>query len=709
MKLSVKYILIYIITVVITLSALWYEKEHKIQQHLKIESQNVEKQYNIIYNEYKKIANILYNTKINTSKVINIFKDAKSSDKIIQDKTRQKLYLELDPTYRILKNYNLKQLHFHLPDNKSFLRFHRPKKYGDDLTYARDTVNYVNNNKKKIDGFEQGKIYDGFKFVFPIFNGKEYLGSVETSFSTLALITTYQKSFYDYANFLLPKNKVKERVFKSEVSNYQQAHFESFYIEKKVNDKVSKTDLFNNMDNLGISHKEIEEKLLNKERIVLYNDLHEYHFLPVLNPVTETLEGVFIAVQKHHYITDKIKNFNTISTILILLLSISIYFLYRINIYKHNITEQNNKLNTVINEADSGIGIMDINGNFLEVNDNYSTLLGYTKDELLKLNCVDLTADEQKELAKEYLQKALKDGKLSKVHKICNKKDGSAIHLEFSLKLLPQKNAFIVVINSMEDKIQLKKLNENLIEEVGNQLNEIRHKDVILQRQSMDAAMGEMIDAIAHQWKGPLNAIKLNTQLYEFEFQYNDTPDIEKLKKVSYQIDEQIDHLLDTLESFRSFFRPDQTFEDIELSKIVESVLMLTKDELIKNNIETNITGDTDLKVSVIPNEFKHIIINLISNSKDAFNENDIKSRDITFEILKTEKNAILKVCDTAGGIPENIIDNIFKANFTTKEKGKGTGIGLYMTKQIIDKNNADVKVYSIDNGVCFEITLPCV
>ena len=122
---------------------------------------------------------------VDTPEVIGMFKNAYNSNEEEQAKIRQKLYKHLFADYeRLRKLVSLRQLHFHLPDNRSFLRMHRPSKFGDDLTQIRPTVAYVNKNKKSIDGFETGRVLDGFRFVYPLFDAeKNYLGSVEVSFS----------------------------------------------------------------------------------------------------------------------------------------------------------------------------------------------------------------------------------------------------------------------------------------------------------------------------------------------------------------------------------------------------------------------------------------------------------------------------------------------------------------------------------------------
>ncbi len=108
----------------------------------------------------------------------------------------------------------------------------------------------------------------------------------------------------------------------------------------------------------------------------------------------------------------------------------------------------------------------------------------------------------------------------------------------------------------------------------------------------------------------------------------------------------------------------------------------------------------------VNPNEFKHVLINLIQNSKDAFVQNNIEERIIKFDITKKENRVEINICDNAGGISEDVIDKIFTPNFTTKQEFNGTGIGLYLSKQILDKIDAKISSKNIPNGSCFTIVL---
>jgi len=226
----------------------------------------------------------------------------------------------------------------------------------------------------------------------------------------------------------------------------------------------------------------------------------------------------------------------------------------------------------------------------------------------------------------------------------------------------------------------------------------------LLIQQSKMAAMGEMMDAVAHQWKQPLNALSMYSEIIKSDFSSGEV-DQKYIDEFSQNIHIQIEHMVDTLDEFRSFFRPNKEKERFSVSEIIDSVLFLTKDEFLKNRITVKVECEKEIRLQGSKNEFKHLILNIINNAKDAFNDNGIEQkRMITICLLEDEKGKKIEISDNAGGIPESIIDEIFKANVTTKEEGKGTGIGLYMSTQIAQKYGAKLMVENIHSGACFTI-----
>ena len=230
-------------------------------------------------------------------------------------------------------------------------------------------------------------------------------------------------------------------------------------------------------------------------------------------------------------------------------------------------------------------------------------------------------------------------------------------------------------------------------------------KDKLLQQQSKMASMGEMMDAVAHQWKQPLNSISMMNDMLLDDFK-DSIVDEEYIRDMTQTVQSQIEHMVSTLNEFRTFFRPSKDSKDFFIDDCVLSVQILMKDELIKNNITIHTDIEDDVFIHGQVNEFKHLFLNLISNSIDAFNEKNINERNIYITASKSEDTITIQFEDTAQGIPEHLIADILKPNVTTKEEGKGTGIGLYMSSQIVQKHQGSIKIKNSDLGAVFTITL---
>ena len=226
----------------------------------------------------------------------------------------------------------------------------------------------------------------------------------------------------------------------------------------------------------------------------------------------------------------------------------------------------------------------------------------------------------------------------------------------------------------------------------------------MLQQQSKMASMGEMLDSVAHQWKQPLNALSMYLDMMKNDFDSGivDRAYINEMQKGTHS---QITHMTTTLSEFRNFFRPNTDIVEFNLLTVINSVLLLTKDEFLKNQINIEVDVDANISIKGNENEFKHLVLNIINNSKDAFNEKEVESRNIFIRAIKSESAVNIEIEDSAGGIPKDAIERVFEANFTTKSLGKGTGIGLYMSSQIVEKMDGRISVKNINDGACFYIS----
>ena len=211
-------------------------------------------------------------------------------------------------------------------------------------------------------------------------------------------------------------------------------------------------------------------------------------------------------------------------------------------------------------------------------------------------------------------------------------------------------------------------------------INELEDRTKLLLHKSKHAAMGEMMDAIAHQWKQPLSVISAEATMLSIV--HSTDKDIHKT----------VNHLVETIDSFRHFFRPNIPKENVNLYTIIQEVLDLEKTFLIKNKVTVTFTGDKICNYSLISSEFKHVFINMIQNTLFAFEEKNIEERNIHIDIQKLDSEIKITFTDNAGGIDKNIIDTIFQANVSSKGS-QGTGVGLYLSQQIIDKLGGTIHI----------------
>ncbi len=278
----------------------------------------------------------------------------------------------------------------------------------------------------------------------------------------------------------------------------------------------------------------------------------------------------------------------------------------------------------------------------------------------------------------------------------------------YMLKPLELDNLLISLERSIKN-IEIKKENieyKTLLEErVKVQIADLRAKDEQLLQQSKLAQMGEMIGMIAHQWRQPLNAISatgINLSLLSSMGMLEE----EKVQESSEFIQEQCQKMSGTIDTFINFVKPAKESSGFKLAHTVAAIMQIMRTLLSNHNIEVNIEN-TNENISIVGYEdlLEQVIINILSNARDAFEEIEKANKYINIKIDIKNNIPIISIEDNAGGIPKEIADKIFNPYFTTKEQGKGTGIGLYMSMDIMKKSFGGDLVYSAtDGGSCFSL-----
>ncbi len=206
--------------------------EKQVELYLQQEARSLEKQYQGVFKTFNTTAKLIYDEVLNTSLVTSILSKAYKANLSKQNKLRNELLVSLMPTYRRMKKSDYDQLHFHFPDNRSYLRFHQPREFGDNLTDFRETVVKANETKEFISGFETGRFYNGFRFVFPLSFEGEHVGTVETSISFEALAQQLCKEEQTEYLFAL-KSEVAESIMSvNEKRTYTECFLNSDYFLK---------------------------------------------------------------------------------------------------------------------------------------------------------------------------------------------------------------------------------------------------------------------------------------------------------------------------------------------------------------------------------------------------------------------------------------------------------------------------------------------
>lgn len=273
--------------------------------------------YEKVTQTYVVPAKLLVNTLFSTDEITQIlYKANNTSDAEYLHKLHNRLFDLTDPIYQKLILSQYRQLHFHLKDNRSFLRLHRPEKFNDNLTGFRATVSEVNRTQKPIVGFEEGRIFNGFRYVFPLFYNDEHVGSVEVSLSVQAIINVMESGTKTRYDFVLLKDVVDSKVFNEEMSNYRESHMHpDFYIDlnipQKDTVKVSNATIGNFEQHIKNSKKFqtfLKERKSGTELYWHESNTIAITFMPLLN-FEQKHVGYIIGFEEERHIPELFKAF----------------------------------------------------------------------------------------------------------------------------------------------------------------------------------------------------------------------------------------------------------------------------------------------------------------------------------------------------------------------------------------------------------------
>lgn len=581
-------------------------KDIFIQEHLKNETEALRSSYNAGISNARNIANAFYNVMINSNTdILQLFAEAEKATPQRQNEIRREMYDKLRVIYEQQVKLGLKQLHFHTRDSVSFLRMHKPDEYGDSLAGVRHTVDTANRLVRYTEGFEEGRIFNGFRFVFPLVYNSVHLGSVEISISSVYLANTMNATAAGIHDFLVKKSVVTSTVFPSEQYNYAQSELSDNYLRE------------------NISYEYLQENA------TVFGSTEEY--------------------------------------------------LYACEIFKPEIKERMD-----LGEAFSSHAVIngkEITASFLPISNILDQQVAYF---------VKMERDNKYRHIINIYKAALLGGSMT-------------ILLIFGV-------IFLALLNNHKTAM----LNAVLDEKLKENENQLYIKEQMLFQQSKLATLGEMFSSLAHQWKQPLNILAMYVQNM-----LDDDMEEEERKRREDIVDKcmaQITFMSETINDFMDFILPSGSVDmKMDMVRTAEDMLKLLNPAMSKKKIDITIDpkGRKSVFASANPNEFKHVLVNILNNAKDAIM--DIKEKDkmfvgkINIEIEENGGVCIMRISDNGGGISSEVMDKMFTPYFTTKKKKDGSGLGLYMCKKIMQKHNGDMQVSNSETGAVFVITLPSI
>jgi len=262
-------------------------------------------------------------------------------------------------------------------------------------------------------------------------------------------------------------------------------------------------------------------------------------------------------------------------------------------------------------------------------------------------------------------------------------------------------------LDNIDREARRRKAEHSLREETAERLRAmeaLRKKDQLLMQQNRQAAMGEMIGNIAHQWRQPLNTLGLMLQQMQVFY------DVGKFSKDYFDDSvkksmEIIRHMSQTIDDFRNFFKPDKEYVEFEVLEVVTKTLSLIEGSFNDQRIKIEVNLLDDPIINGHPNEYAQVLLNILVNARDALSEAKVADPRVTITICRENDKAVVTINDNAGGVSEDIMDKIFDPYFTTKGPDKGTGVGLFMSKTIIEKNmKGRLTARNFDGGAEFRI-----
>ncbi len=671
----------------------------------------------LVKDYHREDARSVYKNLQNNQKVIDIISKALKSSKEGRKVLRDKLHKLLTPMYAAMRLRGTLQFQFVFPNSVSFLRMHKPSKFGDDLSDIRYSFVYTNKKIKAIDGFEQGRLAHAFRYVFPLFgHDKDHIGAVEVSLSSDTVQNKLENVVKVHTHFLVDRDIFKNKTLKKKkdlILKYIPSIENSNYLISLIS-HVKNAKLIETQKNIiTLVSDKIDANLKKKKDFSLFVEIDKkvkvLTFLSIEDTQKNRAVAYLVSYRDSDAILNTLNSWRRLQALAVLsLISIFFFVLYfqKQNEKKRKIKQQLYYSSKIINRSP----VVAFRWRNLDdwpveyVSTNVEKMFGHSANDFISsaVRYGDtIHRDDLSRVTEEVVRFGESIGE-DESHKHLPyriiTKDGTIKHVEDLTFIVRDEGGAIThyegLLVDITDTVRIKKEKEEM------------QKQLLIS--SKLASIGTLAAGIAHEINNPLAIINGYSEILSSSLKKLGIDDQSSFDAIKKQKDG-VTRIKNIVNGLRVYARMDEYInEEFDINNIVLGSVDLIKNVFEKsdNIIIENILCSQELTIKGNPGKFQQIVMNLLSNAKDAMKNND--NNTITIETSEIDNYVCLTVRDQGDGIKEEHKDKIFDTFFTTKDVGKGTGMGLSIVASLVEELHGKIGIESKEgHGAKFTITIP--
>ena len=688
---------------IVTSATLWLIKagiDHEVREH--IESRLSQKQvaYNAVLNGLQLATQTLYEETLSKPEVLALFADGVTQTGEPQAIARGLLLRELYPSYLALQQKGILQLHFQTADGTSYLRFHSPSKHGDALFEARPSIKMANTLLRPVQGFETGRIFHGFRFVYPLFFNEKHIGSVETGVMFKTIENSLNKLFEQQQfSFVLKKQTVFSKLFASERTAYNDFALNTDYVIENLDAQIGITNAQtalkkqNQLSLIENNQTYIQDNMRQEMPFGMGQNIDGTDYLALFLPVKNIngeVEAYIISFGQDTLLNTLHTNQMVLQFIILLILAGIFFSLYKRKLSSQEIKQERQKLKSITETMAEGLLVQNINGQVTFMNPAAEKILKFPPNHGIGKNAHDLIhvhvgTDKNKNECPICL--AMQTGKtFNSDDTLFRRHDGLLIPVKVNSAPFQINNHPAGSVTVFHDITQRK-------------LYELELKNAQKAALKSAESKSEFLANMSHEIRTPMNGV---LGMLELTLDTELQPNQKEYLRVAHNSGTALLHLLNSILDLAKYESNKVELEQIDfnLRTLLEDSLKLFASQAQGKNLELNLLMDSNAPdfVNGDPTRLRQVITNLIGNAIKFTSEGEIVIHANLLE--KTESwNLSLSVADTGIGIPEEaqfkIFESFSQADGSTTRQFGGTGLGLTLSKQIIETMGGTIGVES--------------